>query len=180
MADFRKVGVSLVQCLALIGIVGCAAARPGFPEDPPGARTAILAVSREFSSLYERGDAAAMAALYTADGVILPPGRATMSGVAALTRYWTLAPGARVLEHHATPDSIVVVGTVAYDWGTYRVRTRDAAGAERDAGGKYVIVWRETGPGVWRMHLDMWNAGPTTPPATPRGAAPARGAPTPR
>ena len=108
-----------------------------------------------------------MVALYTPDGVILPPGRAASSGPAALTRYWTQAPGHRVLEHRATPDSIVVVGPVAYDWGVYRVRTQDPAGATRETHGKYVIVWRETAPGTWRIHVDMWNAGP--PPAQPPG-----------
>ena len=127
-------------------------------------RAAIIATSRDFSARYERGDAAGMVALYTSDGVILPPGRPAMRGAAALTEFWTLRPGVRVLEHRATADSIVVVGSsVAYDWGTYRVRTQDAAGASRETGGKYVIVWRETAPGTWRMHVDMWNAGPPSP-----------------
>lgn len=65
-----------------------------------------------------------------------------------------------MLEHRATPDSIAVVGPVAYDWGKYRVRTRNAAGEERETLGKYVIVWREVTPGVWRMHVDMWNSSP--------------------
>ena len=110
-------------------LAGCASTRPAPVAD---ARAAIMATSREFSSLCERGDAAAMVALYTP----------------------------RVLEHRATPDSIVVAGPVAYDWGTYRVRTRNAAGEERETLGKYVIVWREVSPGEWRMHLDMWNSGP--------------------
>lgn len=108
-----------------------------------------------------------MVAIYTPDGVILPPGRAAMRGAEALLQYWTLPPGMRVLEHVATPDSIVVAGPVAYDWGAYRVRTQDSTGTARETHGRYVIVWRETAPGTWRMHVDMWNAGPA-PAATPR------------
>jgi ketosteroid isomerase-like protein len=124
------------------------------------ARAAIGAAARAFSAAYQRGDAAAMVAVYTPDGVILPPGRDAMAGSAALTEYWTLAPGVRILEHRTIADSIVVAGPLAYDWGTFRVRTTNAAGEERRTFGKYVIVWRETAPGVWRMHVDIWNASP--------------------
>jgi len=150
----RLLPVSLSLLLA-----ACAA--PAVQPRPAGdARAAIMAVSRDFSSRYERGDIAGLVSLYTPDGVILPPGRATMRGVEELTRYWSLPEGFRVLEHRVTPDSIEVVGPVAYDWGTYRVRTRGADGVERENGGKYVIVWREQSPGTWRIHVDMWNAGP--------------------
>lgn len=161
LATFASLGAAALASAAL----GCAspgprAASPAASADARAAIAAIAAVSREFSARYERGDAAGMVELYTPDGVILPPGRSAMQGRDALTQYWTLGPGSRVLEHRVTADSVVVVGPVAYDWGTYRVRTQDAAGATRDGGGKYVIVWRETSPGVWRMHVDMWNAGP--------------------
>ena len=152
---------------ATASLTACATRRPTAASDredaAADARARILATSREFSARYERGDAAGMAALYTADGVILPPGRNASSGAQALTTYWTLAPGVRILEHRATPDSIVVVGPTAYDWGRFRVRTQDSTGTTRDGQGKYVIVWRETAPGTWRMHLDIWNGSP--PPA---------------
>ena len=122
-----------------------------------------MTVSRDFSARYERGDATGMAAIYTADGVAMPPGRNAIRGLAALTEYWTLAPGVRVVEHRATPDSIVVAGPIAYDWGTFRVRTQADTAAARESAGKYVIVWRETAPGTWRMHLDIWNASPPPP-----------------
>jgi ketosteroid isomerase-like protein len=163
--------------LALLATtLACApASPPGATQAPVGdaaaadaARAAIVAAARGFSAAYERGDVAAMVATYTADGVILPPGRHAIRGAAALAEYWTLAPGVRVLEHRLAADSIVVAGAVAYDWGTYRVRTSDAAGAVRETFGKYVVVWRETAPGVWRMHVDMWNGAPApAPPPSP-------------
>ena len=159
----RHLGLALVAAASLACSTRRPASRPGDAVDDAGARAAIAAVSREFSARYERGDAAGMVALYPPHGVILPPGTAAMRGPEALARYWTLGPGARVLEHRVTADSVVVAGPVAYDWGTYRVRTQDAAGAVREGGGKYVIVWRETAPGTWRIHVDMWNAGPPAP-----------------
>ena len=156
----------MLHALRLVLPLTLAAAACGMPRPAQNAtrtasaRAAIIATSRAFSRHYEQGDAAAMVAIYTPDGVILPPGRAAMRGPEALRQYWMLPPGVRVLEQRATPDSIVVAGPVAYDWGVYQVRTQDSSGTARETHGKYVIVWRETAPGVWRMHVDMWNSGP--------------------
>ena len=159
----RLLRISSITIATVAAAAGCRSVTTSVsPSRDSAARAAIVAASREFSARYERGDAAGMVALYTPDGVILPPGRAASSGPAALQAYWALPPGYRVLEHRVTADSIVVVGPVAYDWGVYRVRTQDPTGATDESHGKYVIVWRETAPGVWRMHVDMWNSGPPT------------------
>ena len=158
--------------LVLLAALACAPAPPVASPAPPStadadaasdSRAAIVAAAHAFSRAYERGDVPAMVATYTPDGVILPPGRHAIRGAAALAEYRTLPPGVRVLEHRTAADSIVVAGPHAYDWGTYRVRTENAAGEQRETFGKYVIVWREATPGTWRMHVDMWNAAP--PPA---------------
>ena len=143
-------------------LAGCAAGQQSTagPRAQEEARTAIIAASGEFSARYMRGDVEGMMDIYTPDGVILPPGRPAIRGRAALTEYWRLPEGMRVLEHRATPDSIVVMGTVAYDWGTYFIRTRNGDAEARETHGKYVIVWREAEPRKWRMHIDMWNGSP--------------------
>ena len=128
-------------------------------------KSRIAAAAREFSARYERGDAAGQAALYTDDGVIFPPGRAAIRGRAAIEAYWRLPTGERVTSHRTTADSVVLVGSTAYDWGTFAV-TGERNGQAYSGGGKYVIVWREVQSGDWRMHLDMWNSGP------PRASAP--------
>jgi ketosteroid isomerase-like protein len=136
-------------------------------REPSGSdqRSRIAAASREFSARYERGDAAGQAALYTDDGIIFPPGRVAIRSRPEIEAYWRLPAGDRVTSHRASADSVVIVGSTAYDWGTYVV-TGQRNGQTYSGGGKYVIVWREVQPGEWRMHLDMWNAGP------PRASAP--------
>lgn len=160
---------ALALPVALLLATACASRAPA--TRVAAARDAILAASADFSRSYERGDTERMVSLYTTDGVIMPPGRVTTSGGAALRQYWTIAPGLRILEHVATPDSIVVEGPVAYDRGDYRVHTIDSAGVERRTFGKYVIVWREVSPGAWRIHVDMWNAAPIPPAPMPPGVS---------
>jgi ketosteroid isomerase-like protein len=146
----------LTLVLAVAGCVRVSATR----SSGGGDRLARLAeVSREFSARYERGDAPGMAAIYTDDAVIFPPGRPAVAGRAAIEEYWRLSPGERIASHVVTSDSVVLEGATAYDWGTFRVRG-ERNGQPFSGGGKYVIVWREVSAGDWRMQLDMWNAGP--------------------
>jgi ketosteroid isomerase-like protein len=93
---------------------------------------AIHRLSRQFSAAYVRGDAAAMAALYTPDAVIFPERSNAIAGRQAIRRYWTLAPGRRVTRHLVTPQSIEVDGKHAYDHGTFEIsgaRVREIVGA---------------------------------------------------
>ena len=162
MAVSTSASAALLALAVLMA--GCVRVRVENGTTPETHVERISAVSRQFSQLYEKGDAAGMAALYTPDGVIFPPGRAAIRGTPAIESFWRLAAGERITGHRVTADSVVVEGRTAYDWGTYRV-SGERNGAAFSGGGKYVIVWREVTPGVWRMHLDIWNTGP------PRAAA---------
>lgn len=155
----------LVTAVCLLAIQACVHVQVRRESSTSDRLAQIAAVARDFSARYERGDAAGQAALYTEDGVILPPGRAAIRGRAAIEGYWRLPAGDRVTSHRTTADSVVIEGATAYDWGTYAV-SGERGGQAYSGGGKYLIVWREVQPGEWRMHLDMWNAGP------PRPAAP--------
>jgi len=163
MVDLVKHPIRLLTATLLLG--GCihASVRRVVPE--PERVAQIAAASREFSARYERGDAAGQAEIYVEDGIIFPPGRPAIRGRAAIQEFWQLPAGERIERHRVIADSIVIVEATAYDWGTYTVEGV-RGGQQYRGGGKYVIVWREVSPGTWRMHLDMWNAGPA------RAAAP--------
>jgi ketosteroid isomerase-like protein len=117
----------------------------------------IQQLARQFSAAFMRGDAAAMADLYTSDGVIFPEQSERITGREGIQRYFTLPRGRRITHHLLTPSRIVVDGEHAYDYGTYEI------GGERDGTawgpvrGKYVVVWRRYRD-TWRMQLDIWNS----------------------
>jgi uncharacterized protein (TIGR02246 family) len=119
----------------------------------------IHRLSRQFSAAYVRGDAAAMAALYTADATIFPERSDAITGRPAIERYWTLGRGRRVTHHRVTPTRIEVDGKHAYDHGTYEISGERDGVAWGPFRGKYVVLWRRE-PDGWRMQLDMWNSGP--------------------
>ena len=120
---------------------------------------AIHAVSRDFSAAYVRGDAAAMAALYTEDAVIFPGESDRIAGRAAIAKYWAPRPGRRITRHVITPARITVDGKHAYDYGTFEISGERDGKAWGPSRGKYVAVWRREAAG-WRLYLDIWNSGP--------------------
>ena len=125
----------------------------------PSDSAAIQRLGRQFSAAYMRGDAAAMANLYTSDAVIAPERSEWITGREAIARYWTLGPGRRITRHVLTPNRIVVDGEHAYDYGTYEIAGERDGLSGGPSRGKYVVVWRRE-QGGWRMQLDMWNSGP--------------------
>ena len=147
--------------LALL-LAAVLAGRPALAQTTGAAAdsAAIHAASRAFSAAYTRGDAEAMAAAYTADGVIFPERAEMITGREAIRRYWTWAPGSRVTRHVASPAQIRVEGDLAYDYGVYLVAGERDGQPWGPRHGKYVIVWRREADGAWRMQLDIWNSRP--------------------
>jgi ketosteroid isomerase-like protein len=139
-----------------------------------GDSTAIVAAARAFSAAYMRGDAAAMAAMYTEDAAIFPEGTAAIEGRPAIERYWTLPAGRRVTNHVLTPDHIELHDGLALDYGRFTATSEVNGRASGPGFGKYVVVWRKGDDGRWRMQLDMWNRAPNpsgAPAAAPRDSA---------
>jgi uncharacterized protein (TIGR02246 family) len=148
--------------LVLVALTGLAPmGRPLAAQAGGSDSTAIVEAARQFSAAYMRGDAAAMAALYTPDAVIFPERSNAITGVEAIKRYFTLGPGQRVTQHQLTPTSVVVDGSHAYDHGTYVVAGARDGKAWGPFAGKYLVVWRRE-PAGWRMQLDIWNSGPSS------------------
>ena len=96
---------------------------------------------------------------YTDDAKIFPGGKDILHGEEAIRAYWTPPGDAKnkVIYHKLTPEEIKIWGDEAYDWGYYEGKTLKADGTEVPWKGKYVVIWKEVSPGVWKMYLDIWN-----------------------
>lgn len=146
--------------LALLPLSAAGARAQAAPRSASADSAAIHEQSRRFSAAYLRGDAAAMAEMYTEDGAVFPDRSEAVVGRDALRRYWTWAPGSRVTRHLATPTRIHVEGDLAWDYGVYEIAGERDGRPWGPTHGKYVIVWKRGADGVWRMQLDMWNLRP--------------------
>ena len=112
-----------------------------------------------FSQSLVAGDFEAVVAAYTHDAKLFPQRGDIRRGEASIRSYWTPPADreSRAVHHRIMPEEIVVLDDTAYDWGYYEGATRRGDGTEVHWEGKYVIVWKKTAEGQWKIYLDSWN-----------------------
>ncbi|UCC49155.1 MAG: SgcJ/EcaC family oxidoreductase, partial [Gemmatimonadota bacterium] len=118
---------------------------------------AIEAVNAQFMEAVRAGDAAAVAALYTDDAILLPPEAEIVQGLAALQEIWAadFADGGFTL--NLTTVSVDGAGEFAYEIGTWSMPTGEGEGGAVEQG-KYLVVWKRGADGSWKLHADIWNS----------------------
>lgn len=147
---------SLTRFLFILGgLMGSAAAQ----ALPP----AFAQLLRDYERAWTAKDTAALAALFSPQGMALPNGQLPARGAEAIAAAYAKGAGTplalQALEHGESGDLGFIVGS----YGA-------APGAP--AFGKFVLLLRREADGRWRILADMDNAN-----AMPRRAAPPAGTP---
>ena len=108
--------------------------------------------------LVKAKDAAAIAALYTEDGAVMPPNGPIGKGRVAVQQTWASMMATPGFDLTFTPEQIIVSssGDMALDRGTYNLKIAPGGTAQTDTG-KYVVVWRKIG-GEWKAAADIFNS----------------------
>ena len=119
-------------------------------------RDAIASAIETFGGAFGRGDAAAVAAWYTADATLLPPGNPLLKGRDAIQAFWQGAMSTGVREAKLETLEVETRGDLAYEVGRFEMGVQPPGGERAEMAGKYVVVWKREGDG-WRMHVDIWN-----------------------
>jgi uncharacterized protein (TIGR02246 family) len=114
--------------------------------------------NREFVAAYKRGDAASIAAAYTEDARVLPPGGQVVSGRDGIRQFWQGVMGMGVREVELRTEHAEAVGDLAYEIGSAILKIRPEAGAEATDTVKYVVVWKRRAGGPWQLAVDIWNS----------------------
>ena len=122
------------------------------------ARTAIESQTRALAQASQRGDAAAMANLFTADAKINVPGT-IVAGRTAIQGFWQAALNGGMKGLSLTSAEIEGSGGLRFETGRYLAL--GANGAELGSG-EYLLVWKQEG-GAWKIHRDYGHPG--APPA---------------
>ena len=119
---------------------------------------AIAAANQSFMSTFGRGDSAGIAALYTADGQLLPSNMDVVTGHDGIQAFWQGAIDMGIKQANLKTVELEDHGDTAVEVGRYELG--DGAGNVLDHG-KYVVVWKRQGDG-WKLHRDIWNTSAET------------------
>jgi ketosteroid isomerase-like protein len=115
----------------------------------------IQLLDAQLAAVFNSGDSARIAQMYTTDAIIMPPGGKMAMGRDAVEQYWKTAA------HTVTDTKLTAVDvkslseTVSQEVGSFTARSRGAR--PQAVAGKFVILWRKTDKD-WQVAVDIWNA----------------------
>jgi len=112
-----------------------------------------------FMEAFNNEDADTLAALFSEDGVMLPPNAPAIFGRDAIRA--SNREAFEMVDHAIELEDleIKVEGDLGYKAGRYRVRSKENQLIDR---GKYIEIWRKI-DGQWMIHRDIWNSSMPTP-----------------
>lgn len=156
--------VALMVALCSIPSIGSTAAAASKEQGGTvdEARAAIEAANAEFSQAFARGDAKALAAMYTSDAILFPPDSDMIRGNEAIGEFWKATRDGGVQSAALTTIDVGRSGDVAYEAGKVSLTIQATGKKPTTAVAKYVVVWKRQGDGSWKLHRDIWNSLPAT------------------
>ena len=159
---FKNYSLLLVFALLLV-LFSCA--EPEREElDLAQVRETIEAANLKFGEAVRQGDAAALAAWYTDDAVILPPNSDMIQGRQGIEEFWGMVIQMGVTDGILTTMDVMGSGDLVYEIGKYTLTIQPEGQEPVEDMGKYVVVWKLQADGSWKLHVDIWN---TSIPAQP-------------
>ena len=154
--------IPIVSALAL-ALAACTPApqQEAVPEGPSQAEVeaAVGQVREAYVAAQNAGDAAALAALFTDDAVLMPPNAPAVSGKEAIQSYLSSRIDQFSFELAASQAEAAAAGDWAFSRGTHTVKlTRKAGGKAVEDSGKYLNTLTRQSDGSWKIARHIWNS----------------------
>jgi len=137
--------------LAMSAVLLLLAAAPALAQS----KAAIQKLEDQWGAAFNKGDAAAVAAMYTDDAYVMPAGAPMVHGAASdIQNFWGQAMQQLGGFKCTTLDVKPLGRSAAAEIGTCAFKTKGAT--PQDGALKYTVVWQKVG-GQWKLGVDMWN-----------------------
>ena len=116
----------------------------------------IEAMNAKWIDLFNKGDFAGVASLYTDDATAFPPGSGMVKGRVGIEAMWKGLAEKVGDPRLATLDVKSLGPSAAREIGTFSLKTKGPT--PKEVTGKYVVVWEKIGS-EWKLATDIWNEG---------------------
>jgi uncharacterized protein (TIGR02246 family) len=114
----------------------------------------IINANKVFMAAFNRGDAAAVAGLYTKDASLMPTHSDFVNGKEAIAMVWQSVFNAGIKQAKLETLEVEGVGNTLYEVGKYTLTVKNGDIADT---GKYLVIWKKEGS-LWKLHRDIFNS----------------------
>ncbi|WP_162055943.1 YybH family protein [Pontibacter pamirensis] len=117
-------------------------------------RSEIERQNKKFMEAYRRGDAAGMAALYTEDGMIMPPNSDIVEGREQIQNFFQALMNMGIKSIELQTREVEQHENTAYEVSR---ATLSVEGDQVVDEAKYIVIWKREN-GDWKLHRDIFNS----------------------
>ena len=121
-------------------------------------RAAIQRLTAQLLAAVNASNVEGCAAVWTDDGVLMPPHHPAVSGRPAITQYFRNLFTRAAFRFTFTSSDIRLVGDSAFECVTYTATIRPSGAAPIEDVGKGLHVFARQQDGTWKLTLDIWNS----------------------
>ncbi len=119
-------------------------------------QSAIRGLTQDFATAFNTGNYDQAAALFTADGWLMPPQREAVQGQRPIELMLRRLGESGYQNVRLETIRVEESGDMAVEIGRYTAAVQQANGTTVAERGKFVQTWRRLG--IWRMAANCWNS----------------------
>jgi uncharacterized protein (TIGR02246 family) len=130
----------------------------GVPDRSPflDVETTIRGLTQDYCTAFNTANYDHVAALFSADGVLMPPNHDLLQGRGSIERCFRARGESGYQDLRMETERLDHAGDMAIETGRYTVSIRRPNGTTMMDRGKFVHSWRRLG--AWLMTVDCWNS----------------------
>ena len=167
----RNMGLYAFALTSLLTFPGCQSSpNPGEKKDVAADTAAVNALRGKYVAAFNANDAAALAALYADDAIVMAENQPAVEGRPAIQSRYEAMFKANTVKIAVTPLETQVAGDWAFDRGNGTVTITPKSGRPVEESDKYLVILKRLPGGLWKVYRETDNS--NSPPAGP--AAPGK------
>jgi len=161
----RNVGLCAFALTSVLTFAGCQA-KPEEKRDIAADTAAVNALRGKFSAAFNSNDAAALAALYADDAIVMPVNQPAVDGRPAIQSLYEAMFKANAVKVAITSLETQLAGDWAYDRGNATTTITPKSGKPIEESARYLVVLKRLSGGLWKVYREMDKSN-NPPPAAP-------------